>query len=981
MATAAGAPEARAIVQLDDLTINRIAAGEIIHRPASAIKELLENCIDAGARAVTITLGAGGLKRIEIADDGHGIRREDLPLVCERFATSKLRAYADLQAIGTFGFRGEALASISHVSRVTVTTATVGAQCAYRATYADGKLVPEPGAPSAAPRACARTVGTTICAEDLFHNAPARRRAMRSPSDEYARVLDVVGKYALAFPHVALCVRKTAGGSGASAGGHADLTTRGTGDTAAAVRAVHGGALARELLNAECADTGRGLVAKLCCSSANWAAKRASIAIFINGRLVECSSLRAAVEHEYAHTLPKGSHPFALLQLTVPPARLDVNVHPTKADVLLADEAEAVALVQAAARLALEGSNASRTFAVIAGNLPALGASPALAQSLLGPMGGTQLGLRAAGSSGEALGKAGEAGGPRKRRAAALGAEGEGAEEGEEAEEEPRSAAPVATRPVLGLLPPGGAQPSDEDEDGAGGSPLPTNEVEGDSDGDGDGESADEGAGGGGGGRARRGATAAAGSGDGVKSHKRTRTLADAADAAAAAPSGAFAARGGKGLEGEGKEGKGGSNGVYPQYAVRVNRGSQRGALDAYVTREPRPHERRGGAHPGGDAAGEALNEDEDEAEAVVARVLADGDDAAAGGVRCLTSGAPAEPRAADVCAAGSVRSGALGASLEADALPSECALTSVRHLRAAARADAHADVARALSRCVWVGLVHGSALLVQHETRLLLLELRALSAELFRQLALHKWGDAPRINFATPAPVAELAKIALRASAAAGGRGGSGGGGGGAGEDVEAEAEACIEVQAEAVRALFESKAEMLDEYLSLRVADGCLCSLPQLAAGYVPPLCQLPEFVLEIATAVDWSDEKVCFDGLASALGKLFAVRAPSTPAAAADGAEGRAAAAEGEGAPADAAADASGQAKDAKAGAGEGPASAPAAFESLEGHEWTVRHVLLPRLQKAACFAPPRRHAYDGTVTQVACTQTLYRIFERC
>lgn len=188
----AAAPDAlRPIVQLDELTINRIAAGEVIHRPASAIKELLENSIDAGARSVTITLASGGLKLLEISDDGHGIRREDLPLVCERFATSKLRAYADLQAIATFGFRGEALASISHVARVTVTTATAGAQCAYRATYADGRLAAEPGGASAAPRACARTVGTTIAVEDLFANTPSRRRAMRSPSDEYGRVLEV----------------------------------------------------------------------------------------------------------------------------------------------------------------------------------------------------------------------------------------------------------------------------------------------------------------------------------------------------------------------------------------------------------------------------------------------------------------------------------------------------------------------------------------------------------------------------------------------------------------------------------------------------------------------------------------------------------------------------------------------------------------------------------------------------------------------
>lgn len=189
-----GRPHATAggpIVQLDEETVNRIAAGEVIVRPSSALKELLENSLDAGARSITVSVSGGGLKCLEIADDGHGIRATDLPLACERFATSKLSRYEDLQRIGTFGFRGEALASISHVARVTITTMTSGARSALRAYYLDGRLAPEPGQATADPTPCARTVGTTVSVVDLFYNAPGRRRAMRPPAEEFARILDV----------------------------------------------------------------------------------------------------------------------------------------------------------------------------------------------------------------------------------------------------------------------------------------------------------------------------------------------------------------------------------------------------------------------------------------------------------------------------------------------------------------------------------------------------------------------------------------------------------------------------------------------------------------------------------------------------------------------------------------------------------------------------------------------------------------------
>ncbi|KAK2184746.1 hypothetical protein NP493_254g01006 [Ridgeia piscesae] len=193
--------EARAIRKLDETVVNRIAAGEVIQRPANAIKEMIENSLDAKSTSIQVVVKQGGLKLLQIQDNGSGIRKEDMDIVCERFTTSKLQTFEDLNAITTYGFRGEALASISHVAHVTITTRTAQSQCAYRGEYSDSRL-------KGPVKPCAGNVGTQISVEDLFYNIVTRRKALKNPAEEHRKLMEVVSRYAIHNATVGFTLKK-----------------------------------------------------------------------------------------------------------------------------------------------------------------------------------------------------------------------------------------------------------------------------------------------------------------------------------------------------------------------------------------------------------------------------------------------------------------------------------------------------------------------------------------------------------------------------------------------------------------------------------------------------------------------------------------------------------------------------------------------------------------------------------------------------
>ncbi len=294
---------------------SQIAAGEVVERPASVVKELMENSLDAGATKITIHVREAGKRLVEVADDGSGIPAGELLLAVERHATSKLSSAADLQSITTLGFRGEALASIGSVTRLTITTRVGGSTTAMRLRVEGG--VADKPVTSGGP------VGTVATVEDLFYNVPARLKFLKHPSTERRHIDELVTRYALAYPQVQFRLYQDERPS---------LMTSGNGNRREILAGLYGVEVARQMLEvlAEEEDLSvTGYISPISLSRSN----RREIVFFVNGRPVQDPALGTALVQAYHTLLMVGRYPLAMLFLQLPPDTVDVNVHPTKAEV------------------------------------------------------------------------------------------------------------------------------------------------------------------------------------------------------------------------------------------------------------------------------------------------------------------------------------------------------------------------------------------------------------------------------------------------------------------------------------------------------------------------------------------------------------------------------------------------------------------------------------------------------------------------
>ncbi|KAH3686474.1 hypothetical protein WICPIJ_002561, partial [Wickerhamomyces pijperi] len=335
--------EVARIKALDPTVVNRIAAGEIIVSPVNALKELLENSIDAGSTVIEVIAKDGGIKMLQITDNGSGITKEDLPILCHRFTTSKLKSFDDLSKLETYGFRGEALASISHIAHLSIITKTKGSPCAWKANYSDGELIPLKNSASSSddkePKPAAGKDGTTFTIEDFFYNVPSRLRALKTSTDEFTKILDVIGRYAVHCGRVGFSCKKF-GDS------HYFLSTRSNLQIKERIRVVFGSPIANELIPLDIPEGFKelGLIsASGQITNQNYNNKKSIQPVFfINNRLVSNDNLKRAIYATVLKFLPKGHKPFLYLSLNIDPGNLDVNVHPTKREVRFLNEDEII---------------------------------------------------------------------------------------------------------------------------------------------------------------------------------------------------------------------------------------------------------------------------------------------------------------------------------------------------------------------------------------------------------------------------------------------------------------------------------------------------------------------------------------------------------------------------------------------------------------------------------------------------------------
>ena len=310
------------IVLLDDLTINKIAAGEVIERPASVIKEMVENSIDAGANNITVEIKNGGISFIKVTDNGKGIAQDDLEIAFERHATSKIRTADDLDVVTSMGFRGEALASIAAIANVEMVSKTEEQQVGYKVVVEAGEIL------SKEEIGCQK--GTSITVRNLFFNTPVRYKFLKKDYTESGYIEDVITRIALVNPNIAIKLINT---------GKTVIQTNGNGDIKSVIYSIYGKDVATGVMPVEYAYDDiqiSGVIGKPEIARSN----RSNQLFFVNKRYIKDKTLSAATEQAYKGLIPIGKFGFVVLNITMNPAKVDVNVHPAKLEVRFEDESK-----------------------------------------------------------------------------------------------------------------------------------------------------------------------------------------------------------------------------------------------------------------------------------------------------------------------------------------------------------------------------------------------------------------------------------------------------------------------------------------------------------------------------------------------------------------------------------------------------------------------------------------------------------------
>jgi len=338
----------RHIALLDSTVANAIAAGEVVERPASVVKELCENSIDAGAMTIDVEISDGGMTRISVVDDGSGIPADDLELAVARHATSKISSVDDLSSISTLGFRGEALASMAAVSQLTIRSASAGTQAGRELTLRGGAAVNDQPIPA--------VQGTTVELADLFFNTPARLQFLKSAKTEAARAVRIVSDLGLTRPDIRFNCRVD---------GRLLLQTSGE-SLRAAIAAVFGKADAEGMIEVE--SDGEVRVSGFVGQPHRHRGQRNAMVTIVNGRRVHNRALTFAVENAFRSLIPTGRFPICVLRIDVAPEMVDVNVHPAKTEVRFANEGAVFAAIERACWNALnQVTVASRESVVLYG--------------------------------------------------------------------------------------------------------------------------------------------------------------------------------------------------------------------------------------------------------------------------------------------------------------------------------------------------------------------------------------------------------------------------------------------------------------------------------------------------------------------------------------------------------------------------------------------------------------------------------------